>query len=191
MSLSESKYDGWLDRHFPESPEQLTVVELGCGRGDDTSFLLTTGHRIISCDISGEALGALTARHPGAETRRFDMRKPFPIETAQADIVTASLCLHFFGDREMAGILSEIRRILKPGGQFLCRLNSTRDRITGRAEETELGPGLYMTAEGQKRFYDEPLIRRVFSGWRIADMREYSTVKFSKTKSLWELVLTG
>jgi len=189
MSFLESKYDGWLDKYFAPIDGRRTVVELGCGSGDDTSFLTRTGHRILSCDISGDALEAVKQKYPGAETRRFDMLGGFPIDTAYADIVTAGLCLHFFDDRGISGILTEIRRILKPDGLFLCRLNSERDRLPNRPGEIFLGDGLYMTEEGPKRFYSEPLIKAVFSGWRILLMEEKTAVKFSKQKSLWELML--
>lgn len=187
--LAESTYDGWLDRHFAAASETLTVIELGCGRGADTSFLLQTGHRIISCDVSRDALDELERKHPKASVMQFDMRDDFPLETSSADVVVASLCLHFFTDDETEAILREIRRILRPNGAFLCRMNSERNRIPNIKGETSLGSGMYMTSEGLKRFYDEALIKRTFSGWEIESIQEYSTIKFSREKTLWELVL--
>ena len=189
MSGLNSKYDGWLDKYFLPLTGRRTVVELGCGRGDDTSFLTETGHRIISCDISGEALAVVRQRYHGAETMQFDMLGGFPIESDFADIVTAGLCLHFFDACGTAKILSEIRRILKPDGILLCRLNSEHDRLKDRLGETALGSGTYKTAEGLKRFYDSALIKAVFSDWRILFMEEKTARKFSRTKSLWELAL--
>ena len=189
MSILESRYDGWLNKYFMPITGRLTVVELGCGRGDDTSFLVETGHRIVACDISDAALAVVEQKYEDAETLRFDMLDDFPINTDFADIVIASLCLHFFDDRGTSKILSEIRRILKPEGMLLCRLNSERDRLKNRPGEVFLGDGMYMTDEGIKRFYDEVLIKTVFSGWRIMFMEEKTAEKFSKTKSLWELAL--
>ena len=37
-------YNGWLDKYFEKLPDtELHIVELGCGWGDDTSFLSKTG----------------------------------------------------------------------------------------------------------------------------------------------------
>ena len=188
MSFAKSEYDGWLDKYFYLSDEHKTVVELGCGFGDDTTFLLKTGHRIISCDLSEESLAELKRRYPHAETKHLNLMNPFPFEDDSADMVIASLCLHYFSDEEVRKPLAEIRRILKPDGFFLCRLNSENDRILGNADEQDLGSGMYMTKDGLKRFYSEDLVREVFTDFRLISLIKYETTKYSRLKSLWEFV---
>ena len=184
---SQRKYDGWLDKHFSNAPEKLAVLELGCGWGDDTSFLSGTGNTVTSCDIDRDKLDMIKESYPGVITLMFDMREPFPLETDSADIVIASLCLHFFEEPVLRGILSEIRRVLKDNGTLLCRLNSEKGYIAGVAGETELAPGTYMTSGGLKLFYNEDRIRAAFSGWDILSIEEYETAKLSKRVVLYEL----
>ena len=187
MGFAESRYDGWLDKYFVDKADRGTIIELGCGWGDDTSFLSKTGCRLISCDYSEEALRNVKERYPAVTVNRFDLRDSFPFENTMADIVVASLCLHFFADSDMRRILAEVRRVIKPDGLFLCRLNSENGRMRGIVGETKLAPGLYMTKDGLKRFYTEDMIKNVFVGWEINYIREYETEKFSKNKYLFEL----
>ena len=187
MGFAESRYDGWLDKYFVDKADRGTIIELGCGWGDDTSFLSKTECRLISCDYSEEALRNVKERYPAVTVNRFDLRDSFPFENTMADIVVASLCLHFFADSDMRRILAEVRRVIKPDGLFLCRLNSENGRMRGIVGETKLAPGLYMTKDGLKRFYTEDMIKNVFVGWEINCIREYETEKFSKNKYLFEL----
>ena len=186
---AQLKYDGWLDKHFGGTQGKLAVLELGCGWGDDTSFLSGTGHTVTSCDIAGDKLDIIKDRFPGVITKQFDMREPFPLGTDTADIVIASLCLHFFAETELRVILTEIKRVLKDTGTFLCRLNSENGYITGIAGEKMLAPGLYMTKAGLKQFYNEDRIRSVFGDWDILSVEEYETAKLSKRVVLFEVVM--
>ena len=188
-TLLTTAYDGWLDKHFSGIPGKLSVVELGCGWGDDTSFLSGTGHNVTSCDIADDMLDKINKRHPGVITRKFDMREPFPLETDAADVVIASLCLHFFEEPVLRCILSEIKRVLKGTGTLLCRLNSENGYIAGIAGETKLAQGSYLTSEGLKLFYNEDKIRSVFTEWDIISIEEYETAKLSKRVVLFEVVL--
>ncbi|MDR1246798.1 MAG: class I SAM-dependent methyltransferase [Clostridiales Family XIII bacterium] len=184
-------YDGWLDKYFEGDCTGRAVLELGCGTGDDTSFLTTTGCELICCDFSKEALKRITELYPRVATKEFNLKDIFPFDNGIADTVIASLCLHFFDETVMAGILSEIKRVLTPNGVLLCRLNSTNDYTDGLCGETELTPGSYMTQNGFKRFYDESAARSAFiKDWNIKFIKEMTTLKFSKPKALWELMLT-
>ena len=184
------EHDGWLLKYSEIlDPGGLTVVELGCGFGADTAFLADTGNRIISCDISRLALASVKRSCPEVETLDFDMRDAFPVEDGLADIVTASLCLHFFFDSEMEHILAEIKRIMKPEGLLLCRLNSRRDFIRGREGEIMSESGMLKTREGLKRFFDRNTIEQVFAAWNIISISENKVIKFSKNKVVWEMVL--
>lgn len=189
MSNSQLSYDGWLDKHFSIITGRKSVLELGCGRGDDTSFLAKTGHIVVSCDVDDRAVEHIKNSYPGVFTCKFDMRDRFPFAVSSADIIIASLCLHFFTQDVTRGILSEIGRVLKRDGLFLCRLNSDKGFKQGMGPEPELAPGLYMTGGGMKQFYNEEMVRALFSGWNIISVDEYETVKFSKQNVVFEIVM--
>ena len=181
--------DSWLAKHFVTIRGLQTILELGCGHGNDTMYLSATGHRIISCDIAEDQLEIVREKYPDVQTVNFDLRERFPFEPAMADIVIAGLCLHFFTGHDQKKILGEIARVLKPGGKFLCRLNSSKGRILNRPGETDLGYGYYMTKGGLKRFYNEDMIKAAFSDWEIVYIDEYETVTYSKNNTVFELDL--
>jgi SAM-dependent methyltransferase len=184
-------YDGWLDKYFDGGGSGRAVLELGCGTGDDTSFLVTADCDLTCCDFSKEALKRISELYPGAAAKEFNLKDRFPFDDGVFDTVIASLCLHFFDETELRGILSEIKRVLTPDGILLCRLNSANEYTEGLRGETELAPGSYMTQKGFKRFYDESAARSVFiKDWNIEFITEVTTLKFSKPKSLLELMLT-
>jgi Methylase involved in ubiquinone/menaquinone biosynthesis len=169
--------------------KQGTVLELGCGWGDDTSFLVKTGYDIISCDRSEDALRNIRKRYPSVTVYDCDLREPLPFGDAIADIVIASLCLHYFADFDMRHVLSDIRRVIKPDGILLCRLNSENCRHRGVAGEVEIEPGICMTKEGLKRFFTEDVIISVFINLTIIHLEEYRTEKFSRNMCLFEVAI--
>ena len=189
-STNKEPEDNWLRPWLEQfAKDRLTIVELGCGPGEDSGFLSKTGHNLICCDFSEKALERVSALSPDISTRLFDLRDTFPIEDNTADIVVASLCLHYFKDEDMHRILAEIRRVLRAGGTLLCRLNSMRDIRPSGDCEAQLAPGIIMTDVGIKRFYDEVAIRQVFGSWEIFFIEEKITQKFSRQKALWEIAL--
>ncbi len=102
------------------------VLELGCGNGVISSYLINQGVAVVACDFSGEALKALHTKEPRVEVVRFDMTDKFPFIENYFDVVVAELSLHYFSKRTTRRILSEISRVLVPKGLLIARVNSTR-----------------------------------------------------------------
>jgi ubiquinone/menaquinone biosynthesis C-methylase UbiE len=94
------------------------VLELGAGTGLHTNTLTQTGARVVASDISVHSLGVLLQRIGDgvAETRVADMES-LPFEAHSFDVVTAAGSLSY-GDPGLVD--AEIRRVLRPGGIFIC-----------------------------------------------------------------------
>lgn len=190
IDTKASSYDGWLDQyHLEELPANATIVELGCGWGDDTDYLKTLNAQLICCDFSSEAIDIIQKRFPEVETSRFDMTETFPFESGSATMAVADLCLHYFSDGEMNHILKEIKRVLKPGGMLLCRVNSDKDIHHGAGQGEEIEKGYYLKDGLKKRFFDKELIEQCFSEMEIVIMEEYALSKYPKPKVVWEIRL--
>ena len=151
--------------------------------------MVKTGYDIISCDRSEDALRNIRKCYPSVTVYDCDLREPLPFGDTIADVIIASLCLHYFADSDMRYALSEIRRVIKPDGMLLCRLNSENGRHRGVPDEVEIEPGIYMTKEGLKRFFTEDVITSVFSDWTITHLEEYRTEKFSRNMCLFEIAV--
>jgi SAM-dependent methyltransferase len=91
-----------------------TILDLGCGIGDQAAELASRGARVIGLDASEELLGAARSRGlAGAEFRCADLRAPLEL-AAPADGVWSSFAAAFFPD--LPAVLAGWKRALRPGG---------------------------------------------------------------------------
>jgi ubiquinone/menaquinone biosynthesis C-methylase UbiE len=191
MKTNENiKYDGWLDRYLIGKVSEISnIIELGCGWGDDTSFLYSLNCNLISCDISSESIKFIHKYFPDIETRQFDLREKFPFQDETADYIVADLCLHYFDNIELNKILLEILRVTKTNGMLYVRVNSINDTNYGAGQGKQISEGMYMTETGKKRFFDKSNILNTFKVFNIIHMEEVILMKYGKAKIAWELVL--
>ena len=185
--IAESGYDGWLDKYQLEKLNNTDVIlELGCGWGDDTTYLFKMPPKLICCDFSEESIKLMGERFPGIDLKQFDLRELFPFTENFADVVVADLCLHYFRDREMMHILNEIKRVLKDDGRLLCRVNSDKDINHGAGEGQEIENGLFLQGDSIKRFFNQEMIFELFKPFKIQGLIEYESEKYPKKKVMWE-----
>jgi SAM-dependent methyltransferase len=166
------------------------VLEIGCGHGDDTATLAGAGLQVLAFDLSRVAVGIARARVPSATIECRDLRDPFPGEAHELGVVVASLSLHYFVWAETIALAERIRTVLRPGGVLLCRLNSTEDKNFGAHGRHEIEPNYFMVDGSPKRFFDESSVRSLFAaGWHVLAIEHFTTRKYVKAKSLWEVVV--
>ena len=99
------------------------VVDVGCGTGKLTARLSTLGHNVVGVDRSEQMLRTMTRR--GLRAVRGAV-EDLPFKTGSVDVVTAAQAFHWF-DRSRA--LSELRRILRGGGQLALLWNFRDERV--------------------------------------------------------------
>lgn len=125
-SLYSQNKQGW----FPWIYEQMQVesgmriLEIGCGDGElwkQNFGSLPDGIRISLSDIS-EGMLRDARRKIGAEDTRFDFLvfdcHSIPYEDGTFDMAAANHMLFYCMDIEK--VCREVRRVLKPGGKFIC-----------------------------------------------------------------------
>lgn len=185
--------DPWLDRWLPsilDRARESPVLEIGCGHGDDTATLTGAGLRVIAFDLSSTSVGIAKIRVPSAIIECRDVREPFPEQAHELGVVVASLSLHYFNWAETLILAQRIRNTLRPGGLLLCRLNSTEDKNFGAQGHPEIEPNFYSVDGEPKRFFDEAAVRSMYADdWNILALEHFTTRKYLKAKSLWEVVL--
>lgn len=188
QSLAKPTYDFWLDKYkglFEESKD-ASIVDLGCGRGNNSLYLIERGCKVISCDISEVAISRVMQHIPQAKTMIFDMLNGLPFMNESLNIVIADLCLHYFSWNETINIVHEIKRVLVNGGYLLFRVNSVNDTNFGAGQGIEIEKNFYEYVGNRKRFFDKKQIEDLFIGWEITNVHEYRMERYKLPKMLWE-----
>lgn len=112
----------------------LAIVDFGAGVGGSVPHLKAQFPRSsLTCvDVSKRSLELAASRFPGqADFRVFDGRE-LPLETASCDIVFAACVFHHIPHDAHVGLLSEWRRVLRPGGIAMVYEHNPHNFMTRR-----------------------------------------------------------
>jgi SAM-dependent methyltransferase len=93
------------------------VLDLGCGAGEFAAALTEAGARVIGADVAEAALLRARKRNPGVEFVRVPFDGPLPFEDGSFELVWAGEVIEHVADT--GPWLSEVRRVLAPGGRLL------------------------------------------------------------------------
>ena len=95
-----------------------SVLELGCGTGKNTEWLLTKAKHLIGLDFSEEMLSIAKKKitDPRAEFKRADLNEKWGVENQFADLVTSSLTLEHIA--YLDPIFNQAQLKLKNNGLF-------------------------------------------------------------------------
>lgn len=187
---SSVRTDDWLDM-FEDmiTATSKPVLDLGCGGGNDTLYLCGKGKEVISCDQSQNAIANILKSFPEVkEAKCFNMLDGLPFDDGSFEVVIADLSLHYFTEKDTFAVLSDIKRILVPGGHLILRVNSVNDVYHGAGEGREIEHHLYETDSKMiKRFFDEEDIRYFFKDFEIEFMHEEVMKRYSHEKYLYRV----
>lgn len=116
-SLHKATYE--FARLFTEGKK---VLDLGCGTGYGTAAIASSASEAIGVDISGTAVRQASERFP-ADNLTFTQIQPvedgpLPFADASFDVVLSFQVVEHVPD--VAAYVAEVRRVLRPGGTFLC-----------------------------------------------------------------------
>ena len=190
-SRQEIQYDHWL-LPFEEAIKscQTPIIDLGCGSGNDTKYLISRGKNVIPCDFSSNAIDNIRKNFPElSRTECFDMTDPFPFADSFTDLIIADLSLHYFSEQVTKSILAEIKRVLTPNGTLLFRVNSVKDIHHGAGQGTEAERNYFKTSDGRfKRFFDLDDIYKFFGDWNILYLKEEQLNRYALPKILWTVM---
>lgn len=151
-----------------------TVLELGCGTGNDTARLAGEGYEVTAVDVSGEAIGQARARF--GSLARFlvaDMTRQLPFPDAGFDAVMSNVALHMFPDGVTRAVFAEVGRLVRAGGLFVFHVNSIEDRPlrARRLPARELEADYVAEESGQTvHFFSEAYLRELLAGWQQAQL---------------------
>jgi len=141
----------------------MRVLDAGCGSGRNLVYLLRSGYDVFGADSDVDAIEAvrvlaatLAPQLPGANFRAETVEEmSFP--DGFADVVLSSAVLHFArDDRHFEAMVTEMWRVLKPGGLLFCRLASAIGMET-RVRQT-VGRRFLLPDGSERYLVDEALL---------------------------------
>jgi SAM-dependent methyltransferase len=147
-----------------------TILELGCGTGNDAARLAGEGYSVTAIDLSGEAIEHAQARF-GSMVRFAvaDMTQRLPFADAGFDAVMSNVAMHMFPDAVTRAVFAEVGRLVRPGGLFLFHVNALEDRpLRARWQPARELEADYVAEEsGQTmHFFSEGYLRELLGEWR-------------------------
>jgi len=97
----------------------LALLDFGCGIGNSIPHLARhfPNASIHGLDVSGESVGIAQAANPGASFGLIG-ETALPLSDASMDIALAACVYHHIAPAERLRWTTELRRVLKPGGQL-------------------------------------------------------------------------
>lgn len=138
------------------------VLDVGCGRGEFSERLVAAGIEVIAVDQSPRMVELTSER--GVDARIGDVQA-LPFASQTFDAVVANFMLYHVRDLERA--LSELARVLRPGGRLVAATNGVRQlaelwELVGR--DLSDRQRLFMRETGQE------MLRRHFKDVRRIDL---------------------
>jgi len=115
--------------------EGRQLLEIGCGTGVNTEWLIKCGGAVTAVDFSEEMLRLARARvhSPNARFLKHDIRSVWPFDDRSFDVVVAMLVLEHI--ESLGPVFEEATRVIRPGGMFFfSELHPARQHAGRQAE---------------------------------------------------------
>jgi len=106
---------GVLEWLAPQAAEN--ILDLGCGDGQLTERIVAAGSNVTGIDASPQMVAAARARGVAAEEGPAES---LPFADHSFDAVFSNAVLHWV--RGQDAMMTEVRRVLRPGGRFVAEL---------------------------------------------------------------------
>lgn len=110
--------DAAVLRRQPFQLDGAAVIEVGCGTGKNTEWLLNRGACVTAMDFSANMIAVARDRLPADRVRfiEHDVRFPWPVPERSAELITCNLVLEHIED--LRPVFAHARRALRPDGLF-------------------------------------------------------------------------
>ncbi|MBX7170647.1 MAG: class I SAM-dependent methyltransferase [Pyrinomonadaceae bacterium] len=120
-----------------------TVLEIGCGTGKNTEWLLGRAKKLIGVDFSSEMLERAKEKikNKKAELIQADITKPWNFAKGEFDLVTCCLILEHIENIDF--VFEQANSVLKSGGYFYVGELHPFKQFQGSKAKFETGSGIF------------------------------------------------
>ena len=182
-----SEIVSFVFRNAPKNRErkQISILEIGCGTGNNLWFAAREGFRVAGIDISKTAIdfakGRFAKEGLAGDFRVGDFSK-LPFSDGSFDLAFDRGSLSMTNRQGAVDCVAEIRRVIKSGGLFQCGPFSDRDSSFYRSPDDD---GLVRDIKvgtilcEQASFYGLQDMRNLFSrGWIFDSLQHIDETDF-------------
>ncbi len=145
---------------YPDEPTgQRSAIDLGCGDGTESAFLLERGWEVLAIDGEPDAIGHLLEKVPRIKMGRLhtQVAKFKDVRLPPADLIYASVSLPFCEPEYFSALWESIVTAIRPGGRFAGQFFGPKDSWAGNPAMT---------------FHTEDEVRNLFPEFEIEHFHE-------------------
>lgn len=135
--------EGLALRETLYSKNFTNVLEIGCGTGKNTVWLMTKAAHLIAADFSVEMLHKAKEKiqAPQVEFQQIDVRELWGFKDNQFDLITCSLVLEHIENLDF--VFQQAKRVLKSGGCFYLGELHPFKQYQGSKARFDTGTGVF------------------------------------------------
>lgn len=117
--FTKVKADALLEllENLPRRGSTLDVLDVGCGHGAIHPFMQGSARpiRLTGIDVAGQVIEMAKENNPGIDYLAYDGKR-IPFDDAKFDAAFTICVMHHVPPPQWPSFLSEMRRVVKPGG---------------------------------------------------------------------------
>jgi SAM-dependent methyltransferase len=133
--FTEAKADTLLElvRRRIGDPTRASFLDVGCGPGETDRFLQGRAGRLAGVDVAQRMVERASRLNPWAEYRHFQEGEPIPFDDEAFDVCFIICVLHHVPLDQREVLISEMRRVCRPGGLVAVFEHNPLNPLTRRA----------------------------------------------------------
>jgi ubiquinone/menaquinone biosynthesis C-methylase UbiE len=151
------------------------VLEIGCGTGKNTEWLVQHAESVTALDLSPEMLARARARITSVNVKfaEHDIQRSWPFPDESFNAVIGNLVLEHVSNIRV--VFEEAQRVLRPNGTlFICELHPFRQRLGSQAQFTDSKSGERHRVEAYAHDVSEYVNTGIDGGLQLVRIDEWS-----------------
>jgi SAM-dependent methyltransferase len=167
------------------------VLNIGVGNGSLEAFLSRKKAQVWSLDPSEKAIARLREMGSIGDRAKVGVSQSLPFESEMFDVVVMSDVLEHLEQQSLDGTLIEVKRVLRPGGEFIGTVPADEDFVGSMVVCPDCGSVFHRWGHVQvfsrttvfsllsAQFVDIRVVRKYFPDWKSLNWkgRIGSTIK--------------
>jgi trans-aconitate methyltransferase len=141
--------------------EQPGILELGCGPGNITKYMLTKrpDFKILATDAAPKMLELTKQNNPSLEVQVLDVRNIKSLNR-NFDGIVVGFCLPYLNRKDAGELLENCYGLLEPGGILYLSTMEGEETLSGKQTNESTGRSVYMYYHTESSLMEEALKKK-------------------------------